>query len=160
LKSEKVHVTQISNYSTVLFFALTRIAIKKGVPLEAVNGCSTTFLLKQQGRCNANPKYLGELRTSAKWVVQQQIELLANLDDSSWDMFLVSMLRRILHEHTTANDTYSGGPSIHSYERWTKSAFAFKENVEKRLKPGTLPQHSVSLNLMFLISIIVGNRYG
>jgi hypothetical protein len=93
LLSFKNYAVQVSNCTVLLFFVISLVAIADGVPRKLVNQLSLEVLTKIQGKSTATTKYLGELRSCAKWVVQQQIKLLGCTGDSSWEIFVHGMLQ-------------------------------------------------------------------
>jgi hypothetical protein len=83
---------QLSNTSSLIFFALTRVAIKAGIALDVVNAWSMAFLTTQQGFSNAGIDYLSRLRTAVEWPLICMEELdRKGLEHRSYELFWCCM---------------------------------------------------------------------
>lgn len=99
LGGHRAYATQISYYSTLLFFCLSIIALRAGADIEAVDNHLREFLTEQQGqKCDAGAVYLSRLRTGALWPLKRMVELeRKGLKHRSAELFVLCM------QHTQSN---------------------------------------------------------
>jgi hypothetical protein len=86
-----IHVNQTSNYIVLIFLFLGRVALHEGVDKQTVVEHTLQCLIDEQGKSNADAKYIENLlNTIPRWLVGQIAPLSSRgLQHRSWELIVL-----------------------------------------------------------------------